>query len=429
MKKILYIFAAALVLASCDSRLDEHLRLVPTDDSIPVPSPVSVKSQYNTPGGAVIKINYPDDDCIKGAIATYVRNGVEVSTKISRYVDSLKVEGYPDTQTHEVQICSFNVNEVKSDPVTVTFEPLTPPIVSVKPTFFETYGGVKVLIEGNEAKADLAVCILRDADLSDYGKPLKDMKWVEVTTLFTASNDIKLTRRNLESVEAIYGVYIRDHWGNVTDTTVAKVTPLEENKLDHSKFSDASLPDDNCKTANASYYPVSALWDDSGHSSVGHFFASDDSPRPCWLTINLGQTARLSRVHTLPRIDYVIWQNAHPRLFEFWGWGEEADPSGEKDSTNSHGFETGWKFLGEFEQYKPSGYQEDGSVGDYTAEDREYFNAGNDFEFDSDIWPQANDPVRYLRVVFVDNFATYKTEATRMAVQIGDICPYGMVVE
>lgn len=429
MKRILYIITAALLLSSCDSRLDQHLRLVPTDDSIPVPSPVTVTEVRSTPGGAVIGIKYPDDDNIKGAIATYLRNGVEVNAKVSRYVDSLCVEGFPDTDPHEVKVSSFNVNEVLSEPVSVTVNPATPPIMSVRPSFFETYGGVKVLIEGNEAKADLAVCLLRCSDLADFNKPVKDIKWVEVTTMFTASNDIKLTRRNLEPVEAIYGAYIRDHWGNVTDTTIAKVTPLEENKLDHSKFVDANLADDNCKTANASYYPVKALWDDSGASEAGHFFACDEAPRPCWLTINLGQTACLSRVHTLPRIDYVIWQNSHPRIFEFWGWGEEANPTGDKDAANPHGFQTGWKLLGTFEQFKPSGYQEDGTVGDYTAEDREYFNSGNDFEFDSDLWEHANDPVRYLRVVFVDNFATYNSEATKMSVQIGEICPYGMVVE
>lgn len=410
---------------SCDSRLDPYLRLLPTDDTMPAPMALSVVGTTSTPGGGVIKVKYPDDNNIKGAIATYVRNGEQVSVKISRYVDSLIVEGFADTEPHEIMVSSFNVNEVKSDPVPVQITPLTPPIKSVKATFFETFGGVKILIEGNEAKADLAVCLLRDEDLSDINKPVKDMKWVEVTTLFTGSNNIKLTRRNLPPEEAIFGAYIKDHWGNITDTTVAIVTPIVENKLDHSKFYDAALQDDNCKTANASYYPVKALWDDSGASSTGHFFASDDAPRPCWLTIGLGQTAELSRVHTLPRIDYNIWTNAHPRDFEFWGWGQENDPTGALDATNPHGFETGWVLLGTFTQFKPSGYDEDGFVGNYTTEDREYFNAGNDFEFDADLCPHANDPVRYLRVVFVDNFQTYKSEAASMAVQIGEITPYG----
>ena len=421
--------AAALVLAACDSRLDDHLRLIPSDDSVPVPAALTVTSVTSTPGGAVIKVAYPDDENIRGAIATYTRNGVEVNAKVSRYVDSLIVEGFPDTDAHEVKLCTFNVNETLSEPKTVQINPLTPAIQTVKPTITETFGGVKILIEGNEAKADLAVCLLRDEDLSDASKPISQMKWVEVTTLFTGSNNIKLTRRNLDPVEALYAVYVRDHWGNISDTTMTTVTPIEENKLDHTNFKDAALPDDNCFTANASYYPVKALWDDSGVSSTGHFFASDYAPRPCWLTIDLAQKAQLSRIHTLPRIDYTIWANAHPRDFEFWGWTLEEAPTGAITPSNVHGFQDGWVLLGTFTQYKPSGYEADGSVGTYTSEDREYFNSGNDFELDTEYWPHANDPVTYLRVVFVDNFSTYNTEATSMAVQIGEITPYGKVVE
>lgn len=429
MKKIIYIATAILMLASCDNRYDEYKRLLPSDNTVPVPEALKVTDVTTIAGGAYITVEYPDDDNIRGAIATYERNGVKVNTKISRYTNVLKVEGFPDTKTREIRVASFNVNEEQSEPVILNITPLLPAIRTVKPSVEETFGGVKVLIEGNEAKADLAVCILRDADLSDSGKPLKDMKWVEVTTLFTASNNIKLVRRNLQPVEAIFGVYIRDHYGNVSDTTVTRLTPVEEYKLDHSKFSDANLPDDNCKTANASYYPVKALWDDSGASSTGHFFASDYAPRPCWLTIKLGQKARLSRVHTLPRIDYNIWKDAHPRLFEFWGWTGEEAPQGVENPFNPHAFEDGWVLLGEFEQVKPSGYEEDGSVGSYTAEDRQYFNDGSDFEFDPEIWEHANDPITYLRVVFVDNFQTYKSEATSMAVQIGEITPFGKVVE
>lgn len=429
MKKTTFLIIAAIAVMSCDNRLDGFQRLIPTDDSIPVPSELTIKSVTGIAGGAVIKFDYPDDDNVRGAIAVYERNGETVNAKVSRFVDSLVVEGFADTEVHQVSVATFNVNEVRSKVAVVDVTPLQPAIKTVRPTVTPTFGGVKILVEGNESKSSLAVCLLRDADLSDESKPVKDRKWIEVTTLFTASNNIRLTRRNLDPVEALFAVYFRDHWGNVSDTTCVKLTPVEENKIDHSNFADANLPDDNCKTANATNYPVKALWDDSGASVAGHFFASDEAPRPCWLTIKLGLTAQLSRVHTLPRIDYNIWSNAHPRDFEFWGWGEVEDPTGAENPENPHKFQTGWKLLGTFTQYKPSGYDEYGYVGTYTAEDREYFNAGNDFEFDASVWPEANDPVRYLRVVFVDNFQTYGSEANKMAVQIGEITPYGKVVE
>ena len=200
--------------------------------NVPAPSPVTIKSVRSISGGAVIKVVIPDDPYLKGVVAIYDRNGVEVKSKISRYVDSLFVEGLPNTSEHVVTLYSFNVNEVLSEPVETTIVPLAPAISTVKPTIYDSFGGVKIDIQGNESKSDLAVCILKDNDLSDLGKPLKDMKWVEVTTLFTSSNDVRLTRRGLEPKEAIFGVYIRDHWGNTSDTTVRVLTPLWEAKLD-----------------------------------------------------------------------------------------------------------------------------------------------------------------------------------------------------
>lgn len=431
MKKVvLFVLFAAFAAVSCDDGYDEFVRMIPTDGSVPAPKPlVSVSDAQPIPGGAVFHFVYPDDNNVRGAIATFVRNGETVSTKVSRYVDSLRVEGFADLDEHSVSFCTFNVNEVRSASIDKSFVPLKSAVNTVSCAITGTYGGVKIFLEGNEAKSDLAVVLLRDANLADASLPIEDRKWVEVTTLFTASNKVYLTRRNIEPVEALFAVYVRDHWGNISKMMDAVVAPIPEYKLDPSKFTAASLPDDNCPAVSG--YPVTALWDGSGQSKSPYIFACDEAPRPCWLTIKLGQTAHLSRIHTLPRIDYNIWRDAHPRDFEFWGWVEEANPTGKlitKTEDNPHGFETGWVHLGSFTQYKPSGYEPDGSVGSITVEDREYFNAGNDFDLDVAVWPHANDAVRYLRVVFVDNFMTYNSGLTTMAVQIGEITPYGLPV-
>jgi hypothetical protein len=429
MKKIFVLLLSAVLICACDSRYDEFLRLIPTDDTVPAPMPLlNVHVARSIAGGAIIKFDYPDDDNVRGAVAYYTRNGADVSTKVSRYVDSLVVEGFPNTDSQVIKLASFNVNEVQSDPTELSIVPLAPTVTTVKCEITPTYGGVKIFVEGNESKSDLAVVLLRDDDLSDAALPIRDRKWVEVTTLFTASNKVYLSRRNLDPVEALYGVYVRDHWGNTSAMTDASVTPIPEYKLDKKLFRDAALPDDNCKQAKSTY-PLVSLWDDFyGATAENHMFACDEAPRPCWLTINLGQTAHLSRIHTLPRVDYNIWKDAHPRDFEFWGWGEAEEPAGSENLDNPHGFQTGWVLLGAFTQYKPSGYLPDGSVGDYTSEDREYFNAGNDFDLDISKWIHANDAIRYLRVVFVDNFMTYNTGLSTMAVQISEITPYGLPV-
>ena len=430
------LFFALATLVSCNGdlggRIDQHA-------SVPVPNPITVKETYPISGGAVIKVNIPDDPNLKGVVAEYERGGQLVNTKISRYVDSLTIEGFADTKEHVATLYSFNVNEERSTPVEVRFTPLTPSILTVKPTLIESFGGVKVHIQNNASKSDLAICLLRCDDPADFNKPVKDIKWVEVTTLFTASEDIFLSRRGIEPTEAIFGVYLRDHWGNLSDTTTAVLTPIVESKLDTVKFNgqrwypfkNAKIADDNCESYNEGQYPVAALWDGSGHSSIPHFFVSmPDGPSPAWLTIDLGHKARLSRITTLPRIGYVIFGGGAVRDYEFWG---SLEPTGKPAATtpdNPYGFDSSWFCLGKFTQAKPSGYLPNGLPGDITAEDGQTFNAGNDFEFDPVQYPRCNDEVRYLRVVFVHTFTTfeYGHGTSNRQIQTGEVTPFGQPI-
>lgn len=408
----------ALTAISCDKSQFGRIDQMP---DLPQPSPVEVSLRRTISGGAVLNIQIPDDDLIKGVVAVYERNGKEVKAKVSRFVDSLLVEGFADTDPHEVKVYSFNANERLSTPVTITITPLTPAIRTVTPTIFESFGGVKIHISGNVDREDLAVCLLRCADLADSSKAVKDIKWVEVTTLFTESDNINLVRRGLEPETAIFGAYLRDRWGNISDTSKIVLTPLLEEKIDKSKFKNAALKDDNC-ISESTNYPITGLWDDSGLSEKYHFFSSQSGPIPGWLTIDLGQVVQISRIQTLPRIGYTIWKNAHPRDFEFWG---SMDPTGEEKEGNEHKFDDSWFCLGKFTQFKPSGYNADGSTGTCTTEDNMYFNSGNDFELDPDAYPRCYDELRYLRVVFANTFATFEYGANWGSVQFGEVTPWG----
>ena len=426
------ILAAAGCTGELGGRIDQYA-------DVPVPQPVTIKSSYSIRGGAVVKVNIPDDPYLKGVVAEYERGGQVVNTKISRYVDSLTVEGYADTKEHIVKIYSFNVNEKRSKPVEFAFTPLAPAITTVTPTIIESFGGVKVHIENNESRSDLAVCLLRCDDPADYNKPVSQIKWVEVTTMFTASPDIFLSRRGIEPKEAIFGVYLRDHWGNLSDTTTAVLTPIVESKLDTVKyngtrwypFKNAKIADDNCESYNEGQYPVSALWDGSGLSSIPHFFVSmPDGPSPTWLTIDLGHKARLSRITTLPRIGYVIFGGGAVRDYEFWGSLAPTGKPGPVTPDNPYGFDDTWFCLGKFTQAKPSGYLPNGLVGEYTPEDGQVFNAGNDFELDPVQFPRCNEEVRYLRVIFVHTFTTfeYGHNTSNRQVQTGEVTPFGQPI-
>lgn len=425
----LFLIAGTVLAASCSGelggRIDQH-------PNVPKPTPVTVKSVRSISGGAIIKVTIPDDPNLKGVMAVYDRNGVEVSSKISRYVDSLTVAGFPDTKEHTINIYSFNVNEECSEPVSVNVTPLTPAIVGVKPSMEESSGGIKIHIQNNIYKTNIAICILRCDDPADFNKPSKDIKWVEVTTLFTSSEDIVLSRRGIEPKEAIFGLYLRDYWGNVSDTTTAVLTPIEEIKLDASKFTNADLEDDTCRSENASYYPISSLWDGSGQSATPHFFASEKGgPSPTWLTIDLGVKAKLARITTLPRIGYNPFKDGAVRDYEFWGSMSPTGKLVEPTEDNPNGFDETWFCLGKFTQIKPSGYLPSGLVGEITPDDGSMFNSGNDFEFDKDKYPRCYDEVRYLRVVFANTFATFELGhgISNRQVQTGEVTPFGRVLE
>lgn len=447
MKRIIFpIVIAAVSLLSVRCSEENHGRVDQLDGTLSAPQPVEVTRVESRSGGAVIWVKIPDDKNIKGVVATYTRGGEEVNSKVSRYVDSLKVEGFADTDEHEVEVCSFNVNEDKSEPVIIKVNPKAPAIRTVVPTMTAAAGGIKIKISGNVGKDDLAVCLLKDADVSNADKPVSEIKWTEVTTLFTASDEITLTRRGLESTEAVYGVYIRDRWRNISDTVKAVLTPLPEilipktaaqvdvdGKVGNAKgfsYNGSAICslDDNLFEfeSERSTYPVKGLWDGSGVSYSPHFLAVDKAPIPCWFTIDLGCEVELSRIATLPRIGYPqLYGDAHVRNFEFWG---SNDPSGALGD-GEHGFDSSWKCLGKFIQFKPSGYLDDGTPGVVTQEDVEYFNNGNDFELDSEVYPDAFYHFRYLRVVLMSYVAWEMPDAANAAAQFGELSLYGRVTK
>ena len=252
----------------------------------------------------------------------------------------------------------------------------------------------------------------------------------------TLSNGYKMvfyTMTGVDSYVSYDKVSIkRGVFGSIAD--VDKDLEFDENtswerQLNKGLFSNANLNDDNCKSANNYYYPVEALWDGSGLSQIPHFFASDSTiPSPSWLTIDLGQTVRISKIETLPRIGYMVFQGSHPREFEFWG---STAPSGElsSESDNPLGFDDSWFCLGKFTQPKPSGYSSEGLVTDITMEDVDTFNSGNVFVLDPHEYPNCFDDVRFLRIVFAKTFTTFELghDCSNKMVYLGEITPWELV--
>lgn len=435
MKKILFSFSLLLIsvitLMSCadGDRIDQKGGMgIPQEPTI-----VGVKS---VPGGAVIKIAIPDDPNLKGVVATYERNGATCESRISRYLDTLVVEGYADESEHEVSIRSFNADDAKSEAQIVKITPLEAPVKTAKFEAFESFGGIKIRITDNPTLAKLALVVQCDQNNADQDLAYSERKWKDVSTFFTESSSVVVSRRGLEAVPTVFAFHFRDDFGNVSETQLIKLTPKEEVALNKKLCKHYPVDDDNFENS-PNGGGVAALFDGVYNGGGKFFLAADGNPIPTWLTIDLGQEASISRIATKPRWDYMPFQSGNIREWEFWG--TDVDPrqdlknnpakKEDADYQSRHGFSRGWFMIAKGEQYKPSGYAPDGTVDGWTSEDRDYYLNSTEYECDNanPLTPRAFDKIRYLRIVIINTFATWEYKQTSGGWFIGEISPYGQI--
>lgn len=393
MKRINYIIAlltvTVVLLVSCakTDRLD-HL-----DMSKPAPAQVFDVVVQATPGGAVIKYKLPDDPNLAYIKAVYeVRPGTVQEARASRYYDTIRVEGFGHMLDHTVKLISVGRNEKESDPLQVNVRPLTPPVISVfgSVDLAATFGGVKVGFE-NPSKENLAIVVIADSTGRNT--------WAPVTTFFTSSEKATFSARGMENKERRIGLFIRDRWGNRSDTLIRNLTPLYEALIPKTGFKLVKLPTDTWQ--NTFSYNIEKIWDGITNNSENVWIVSATYPVPQWFTVDLGLTATFSRMKVYQRSRYP-YIAPMIKSFEIYG-SNSPDPDGGWNN---------WKLMGSFTSVKPSGLP----FGSVTNEDIEYAVVnGEDFDFE----PANTFPVRYIR------FKTLETWAPGGGVQTSEISVWG----
>jgi hypothetical protein len=173
-------------------------------------------------------------------------------------------------------------------------------------------------------------------------------------------------------------------------TTRTVSTNFDEIKIPSDKFGNANLPGDFF-TPYASAYPLENIWD----NNISNIYASTiPTPYPNHFTIDLGGTVILTRFKLFVRTNYELYTGAGPRLFELWG----------TDNPPADGSFDNWHKLGEWEQPKPSGYGQGGSVGTITDADRAFLATGGNYLIDA---TGGSIQIKYLRVVINHCYASY----------------------
>lgn len=384
----MFIFALSWLGCKKEGRIDFF------DSKAPAPVQVSDVKVVATPGGGVLTYKIPSDSNFSYAKAVYeIRPGIYREASASYYQDTLLLVGFGDTLTHEVKIYSVGKNEKKSEPVSVSVTPLTPPVESVFKTLIlgATFGGVQVDFR-NIDRANLAIQLIRDTTGMDT--------WSTVETFYTGAPEGRFSVRGFDTTVKKFGVVIRDRWNNRSDTLIKMITPLYEELIPKTNWKVVTLPNDTWTPAES--YTIEHLWDNNIEGYGGIFASTNSSVLPQWFTIDLGEKVVISRVveHQAQPASHQYAGSA-PKTIEIWG----------SNAPNPDGSWASWDSLGLFHSFKPSGLP----LGQTTAEDSDYgWLKGEDFEFDH-ILPAY----RYIR------WKTLETYASSGQVVIAELDIYG----
>jgi hypothetical protein len=397
MKRLIYFITTAL-FAVCWYGCTKEGRIDHLDSKAPAPAQISNVKINEVPGGAVLTYTIPKDPNLSYVKAVYeIQPGVVREAKASYYTDTLRLVGFGDTLSHEVQLFSVGKNEKESASISVKVKPLSPPVRTVFKTLklTATFGGVNVSFV-NDSRANLAIVVI--VDTTGLGT------WAPVTTFYTGAPEGSFSARGYDTTKRTFAVYIRDRWDNKSDTLAESLTPLFEQFIDPDTFKALELPNDTWQGAEA-IYSVENLWDGIYHQSYhGSFASTNSSTLPQWFTIDLGKKVILSRFKEFQMDNFYIYQGAAVESFEIWG----------SNNPDKDGGWNNWIKLGAFHSFKPSGLP----LGQVSADDINYAAVnGEDFEF--------TDPVPAVRYI---RFKTLQTYSSSGQIFICELKFWGQIV-
>jgi len=388
-RNLSYCLIALLLATSqlCCYKTDSYNIVVSTDKTKPgVVTNVQV-SNFN--GGAYLTYTLPNSPNILYVQADYmINNTTSRQTKSSYYSDSITVSGFAKSQDYTVTLTVVSKAEVKSDPVTVTVHPATPPYLLALPSvvMIPDFGGVNISVT-NPVLANIGIITITPDSTNKLQITNQDYTNLD-------SNNFSL--RGYDTLPRVFGIYITDQFGNISDTVFATIKPIFEEIMTKSLFNSYVLPSDVPQYSSG--FGLQNLWD--GNTGEPTYNTQEPiSPLiwPAWMTFDMGETAKLSR--------YVMWDRGIDGSNNFmWGfgapetwviWARPDQPVDEvmPDSLNfpalGQATPGGWIFMGKFQAPgQPSGLQNP----QYTTADLNFWNAGFGFNFSLTL-PK----VRYIR--------------------------------
>lgn len=372
MKKIIYtLLSGSLLLAVACSEKE----ITPTSASLGKPNVVTDVTTEPISGGVILNYRIPQNEDLLGVKVVYkISNGNEINRMVSYYNDTIRIEGYIDEEEHTADLYTVNRAMVESDPVNVSFVPRESALTSTVNTMKikADFGGAIYEWE-NENRGMLNLDLLA----TDSVGALTVMK-----VMTTSSTNGSYSLNGYDTEPRWFAAIFRDNYGNASDTIFPldndgnrmKITPFYEEKLDKKIMNIMSLKNDrDFDREGGNAYLI-----DDDTNTFGHTVYTEALPAA--ITIDLGQTVKLSRIVVNGRLyadSYFNWGN--PRVFDVFTIDHKPDESGNWDE---------WQFVMNCEVIKPSGL--DGSD---TDEDIQAGQEGSRFSFPLDM-----EPTQYVRM-------------------------------
>ncbi len=372
------MLAAVIYSYSCQKQTGTDLK--PIYKSTKKPPPITNARVSNFAGGATIVYDIPADPEIMYVQADYkVNEKTSQQGKSSYYTDTIVVRGFEKSAEYQVTLRTVSRSEVKSDPVVVTVHPGEPPYLSVKSTLkiFADFGGANIAY-ANPTEGDIAIVALVDT----AGKP------EYVYTDYTKKPAGNFSIRGFKAGDRKYGAYVRDRWGNTSDTVWATVKSLNEVELDRSVMKALVLSGDQLSCCGSSLdVPLKNAYQAGDRAFYGVMGPTDSLPAR--VTVDMGKPVVLSRIRYYMRKNGgAEFRNGTLRFFKLYG-SMNPNPNGALDGS--------WTQMGGvFELVKPSGLP----YGQLSPADYVVVDSGAEF-----VLPLPTVPMRYFRIVILQNYS------------------------
>jgi len=372
MKNLIYLlgFLIAVQTGCKKETVDRSMK----KDGEP-PAAIEVVKVTALSGAVEIRFKQPADEdllCVRASYRT--QDGQVRENKVSRFKNTITLAGFGDTSQYKIELRAEDKGGNLSAPTELSVRPGQPAITTVmKALVIEPdFGGVNIQFN-NENRDNLAIVLLANDTLGDF---------VPLNTFYTDLRAGSFSTHGMKAENTKIGVYVRDRWGNLSDTLITDVLPLYEVRLDRTKMKEVVLPTDAPLGYGGN---VKFLFDGDLTNGKGYYHTGDAAKMPQWFTFDMGVTAKLSRLVWFMRQDFYYTLH-NPRNVEIWG-SNDPDPDG---SFNN------WVLLAKHEQVKPSGLPS----GELSQADMEAAAAGETINF-----PLDAPKVRYIRFKTTRNWS------------------------